>query len=155
MRAKFIKILLGTSLFVIFVAGYFLWNFTQPVRIIGVHQRNSYSDILVKNFPVTDRGKINWWLSHKEKIEETYRIPTPAYNGSFSITFWDFGDGYKEEGKHDRLCFNDMHTSKNCIEKDAIFTVDESKNTGTIFTVYEGIYRLNKNGGVTKVNNEK
>lgn len=41
---------------------------------------------------------------------EKYHITTPEKDGSFYLTFWLFGEGYKEEGKYDRLCFDDMQT---------------------------------------------
>ncbi|HDJ2770845.1 TPA: DUF943 family protein, partial [Serratia rubidaea] len=75
-----------------------------------------------------------------------------ASYGNFSITFWLFGDGYKEEGKYDRRCFNDMKTNINCIEKDIVFSVSKSKNLGVVFIVDHGIYRIDKNGKITKLN---
>ena len=130
---------------------YFLWLTLQQVRIIAVHQNNNYTDILVENFPVTDKGKINWWLSNKAKLKENYKIPVTSANGFFSVTFWNFGAGYKEKEKYDRLCFKDMNTRKNCIEKDAIFTIDRSNNTGVIFTVYDGTYHLKNDGEIIKI----
>lgn len=81
-----------------------------------------------------------------------YKIPKPATYGSYTIIFWLFGEGYKEEGKYDRLCFDDMPPPKRCIEKEAIFAVEKSTNLGTIFTVYNGgDYRLNNKGTVVEV----
>ncbi len=101
----------------------FLWMEFKPVKIIAVHQRNNYSDILVENFPITDSGKIAWWIKNKSMLAEKYKIPKPASYGSFTIIFWDFGDGYQEEGKYDRLCFDDMKTAENCIDKNSFLTV--------------------------------
>jgi hypothetical protein len=143
--SKISFVLAGCALLV-----YFLWLSLRPVEIIAVHQRNNYSDVLVKNFPFTDRGKINWWLKNKDFLKEKYAIPKPASYGNFTITFWLFGDGYKEEGKYDRLCFHDMKTKENCIEKDAVFSVDKSENLGIAFTVYDGTYILKGNGNVVE-----
>ncbi|WP_016256662.1 DUF943 family protein, partial [Yersinia pestis] len=41
------------SLLLISALIYFLWMEFKPVKIIAVHQRNNYSDILVENFPIT------------------------------------------------------------------------------------------------------
>ncbi|AML59334.1 putative membrane protein [Serratia rubidaea] len=49
------------------------------------------------------------------------------------MTFWLFGDGYQEEGKYDRLCFDDMPTKKNCIDKNLLMMVRYAKNTGLSF----------------------
>lgn len=131
---------------------YSLWLSLRPVKIIAVHHRGSnFSAILVENPPVTDKGKINWWMENKAVFKEKYNVPNPAEDGSFSVTIWLFGDGYKEEGKYDRLCFNEMKTKKNCIEKDAVFTVTNSKNRGAFFAIYDGDnYRLGQNGGIIK-----
>ncbi|UDQ80517.1 DUF943 family protein [Erwinia rhapontici] len=130
---------------------YLTWLSMQPVKIITIHDRgNNYISVLVRNFPLTDRGKINWWLKNKKLLKEKYNLPNSEKDESFSVTFWLFGDGYKEEGKYDRLCFDDMKTKVNCIEKDAVFSVDNSKNMGTMFRTYDGTYRVQKNGEVVK-----
>lgn len=131
-----------------------LWVTLRPVEIVAVHQRSSgFSDILVTNFPYTDKGKINWWLRNKNMLSREYDTPEEDLNGYYNITFWLFGDGYKEEGKYDRLCFNDMTKKENCIEKNAVLTISNSKNLGTIFTVYEGKYQLKENNEVVKFKN--
>ncbi|MTD28187.1 DUF943 family protein [Erwinia sorbitola] len=123
----------------------------RPVEIIAVHHRSSnYVSVLVRSFPYTDRGKINWWRKNEKMLREKYSIPSPGKDGSFSVTFWLFGDGYKELDKYDRLCFEDMKTEKNCIEKDVVFSVDNSKNMGMMFRAYDGTYRLQKNGKIVK-----
>ncbi|WP_409335185.1 DUF943 family protein [Cedecea neteri] len=127
------------------------WFFFRPVEIVAVHQRNTYSSILVKNLPFTKKGKINWWLENKEMLKAKYDIPRPASYGGYTIIFWLFGEGYKEEGKYDRLCFDDMKTKVNCIDKDSVFSIDYSKNMGLEFTFSDGIYRLEENGNLIKI----
>ncbi|WP_016677335.1 DUF943 family protein, partial [Yersinia pestis] len=75
------------SLLLISALIYFLWMEFKPVKIIAVHQRNNYSDILVENFPITDSGKIAWWIKNKSMLAEKYKIPKPASYGSFTIIF--------------------------------------------------------------------
>lgn len=130
---------------------YLTWLSMRPVEIIAVHKRStSFTSVIVRNFPLTDRGKISWWMKNKEILKEKYNIPNPEKDGYFYLTFWLFGDGYKEEGKYDRLCFDDMKTKVNCIEKDPVFTVKNSKNMGTMFEAYDGTYRLQNNGEIVK-----
>lgn len=151
MQAKSKKIFVALLLLGCALVGYFVWLSQRQVEIIAVHQRNNYSDILVKNFPFTDKGKISWWLKNKEILKDKYKTPEPASDGFFTVTFWDFGDGYKEQGKYDRLCFDDMKTAVNCIDKDAVFSVSNSKNRGTRFTVHDGIYRITQQGEIINV----
>lgn len=49
----------------------------RPAEIVAIHHRSSgLSDILVKNFPYTDQGKITWWLENKNDIEKNITFPT-------------------------------------------------------------------------------
>ena len=107
----------------------------RPVEIVAVHQDGNYSSVLVKNFPITDNGKISWWLKNKILLKAQHDIPKPASYGSYTIIFWDFGDGYKEEGKYDRLCFADMETKKNCIEKEKVMTIQRINKKKPFFSI--------------------
>ncbi|WP_336856089.1 DUF943 family protein [Pseudescherichia vulneris] len=152
MKSKNNKILFTISLVISAVIAYIFWRSLRPVDIVDVHQEDNYSSVLVRNFPITDKGKIEWWLENKDMLKSRYGIPKPASYGGYDVTFWLFDDGYKEEGKYDRLCFNDMKGPVNCIEKDAIFSVDNSPNLGTVFTVYDGgDYRFDKSGKLIKI----
>ncbi|MEE3664394.1 DUF943 family protein [Brenneria sp. g21c3] len=137
--------LIGSAL-----ASYYLWLSLRPVDIVAVHEDGNFSSVLVKNFPITDKGKISWWLKNKDMLKTKYNIPKSASYGNFTITFWLFGDGYKKEGKYDRLCFNDMKKEINCIEKKAVFSVNNDSKNRVIFTVYDGTYLMKKNGEIVK-----
>lgn len=155
MKSKNKKPLLTICLVMSVLMAYLFWRSLLPVDIVGVHQEDNYSSVLVRNFPITDKGKIEWWLENKDMLKSRYGIPKPASYGGYDVTFWLFGDGYKEEGKYDRLCFNDMKGPVNCIEKNAIFSVDNSPNLGTVFTVYDGgDYRFDKNGKLIEIPSE-
>ncbi|KGD76697.1 membrane protein [Tatumella morbirosei] len=133
------------------ISGYCLWLSLRPVEIVAVHHRgNGFSAVLVKSFPLTDTGKIHWWLKNRAMLKEKYNIPNYTEDGYFTVTFWRFGEGYKEEGKYERLCFNDMLPPINCIDKDAVFTVRNNRHRDTIFATYDGHYRLKDNGNIVK-----
>lgn len=123
----------------------------RPAEIVAIHHRSSgFSDILVKNFPYTDQGKIAWWLENEKDIEKKYHLPRPDKDGSFYLTFWLFGDGYKEEGKYDRLCFKDKVPPENCIDKNRVFSVQTGRNGNIIFIARGGVYRMTENGEIAK-----
>ncbi|KYP90530.1 membrane protein [bacteria symbiont BFo1 of Frankliniella occidentalis] len=128
----------------------FTYFLMRPVEIVAVHQDAQFSDVLVKHFPLTERGKIDWWLANKDTLKKRYNFPKPDKKGNFSVVFWDFGDGYMEEGKYDRRCFSDMKPPINCIEKNKEFTVETGRGSDMLFGVYDGIYRLKANGEMTK-----
>ena len=136
------------------VLGYWFWLCLRPVEIVAVHEDDNHASVLVKTFPFTDKGKISWWLKNKNMLKEKYNIPKPSPSGNFTVIFWDFGDGYKEEGKYDRRCFNDMKTKVNCIEKNAVFAVRQYHDDDVIFATYEGRYSLNKNSDIIKVESD-
>jgi len=150
-----VKANLHKTLLIILIAGtvltgYFYRLVSRPIDIISVHEDGNYSSVLVKNFPITDKGKINWWLENKDRLKKRYDIPKPAAYGGYDITFWDFGDGYKKD-KYDRLCFEDMQTKINCIDKEPLFTIKRFNYEREIFITYEGRYKLNKNGKLIKI----
>ncbi|WP_241609543.1 DUF943 family protein [Rosenbergiella australiborealis] len=146
MKSKNKKIICALLLVICALLSYFLWLSLRPVEIIAVHQRRNYSDVLVKNFPLTEQGRINWWLKNKKMLKDMYNIPKPAQDGFFTIIFWYFGDGYKETDGYDRLCFDDMKPPINCIDKDSLIMVNNSKNTGLYFILDSGTYRINDSG---------
>ncbi len=139
------------SLLLISALIYFLWMEFKPVKIIAIHQQDNFSDVLVNNFPITDNGKIAWWMKNKNMLSDKYKIPKPASDGFFTITFWDFGDGYQEEGKYDRLCFDDMKTAEDCIDKNSFLTVRNTPDNRVFFIVDNGKYLLQENNKVIKV----
>ncbi|WP_410029994.1 DUF943 family protein, partial [Enterobacter huaxiensis] len=52
---------------------YSSWNHIYPVKIIDVHRSTNslgYDDIIVGHFPLTDRGRINWWLSQRDMLKK-------------------------------------------------------------------------------------
>ncbi|MBL5900357.1 DUF943 family protein [Lelliottia amnigena] len=110
------NVFLGVSIIITIII-LLSWEIFLPTKIIAVHNDREFSSVLIKHPPLTDTSKIEWWLRNKENLERNFGIPRPASDGFFSVTFWDFGEGYKEQQKHDQLCFNDMSAQKNALIK--------------------------------------
>ena len=132
------------------LSAYVVWIWLRPVELIAVHQNDNHTYIIVKNFPITDKGQINWWLENKDMLKKRYNIPKPAPYGDYTVIFWDYCDGYKDEGKYDRLCFDDLEPPKNCIDKNMILNVNYSKNYGASFITVKKSYYTNKNGDIVE-----
>lgn len=145
------KVIFYLLLFFCIALSYILWLTLRPVRIVEVHKDGNYSSVLVKNFPITDKGKIEWWFKNKDMIKKKYGIPTPDNDGFFEVIFWYFGDGYKETDGYDYLCFGDMKPPINCIEKDKAFTVWNDRSKHILFGVNDGFYRTKENGEMVKI----
>ena len=136
---------------------YSSWQDFEPVEIMAVHQREVSSHILVKNFPVTDRGKLDWWKNNHVWLKEKYGVPEFRQNGRFIIWFWRFGEGYKKLPTHESwfsvntlqyLCFAEMKTEKNCIAKDPVLLVDTGFDGTIYYTLFEGSYRQTPGGKI-------
>lgn len=63
------------------------WINLRPVELVAVHQDDQLTYILVRNFPLTDRGKIAWWLDHADELKAKYAFPDPAHTGCTSSYF--------------------------------------------------------------------
>ncbi|MFC6376711.1 DUF943 family protein [Tatumella sp. JGM118] len=154
MEANMKKILLIIFTTVAALISYLVWLTCRPVEIIAVHKKDNYSSVLVNDFPFTDKGRINWWQKNKQMLKNSYGVPRPDTDGFFTVIFWDFGDGYKEEGKYDRLCFDDMNPPANCIEKNKVFTVNYGRNMGLYFTTNNKRYLINQDGNIIKMKDD-
>lgn len=152
MKSKVIKSIVATLIIAAITTLYLSWLEYRPVVIVADHSYKSLNEVIVLNLPLTDRGKIRWWLHNKESLTDLYNIPHPDPDGTFEITFWLFGDGYKEEGKYDRLCFDDMKIKANCIDKNFLLAVSNSRNYGLTFKTDKLMYRLDENGDIVKFN---
>ncbi|OTA21201.1 hypothetical protein Xbed_00854 [Xenorhabdus beddingii] len=128
-----IRFLLFFSLVIIYI----FYVLLRSVEIINVHSMtpgSGYRIVLVKNFPLTNWGKVHWWNRNKEMLKEKYDVFQPAYDGNYEIIFVDIGNGYKVDNGTDEdsdlLCFDDINTKANCVEKRFVFEVSMSKNLG-------------------------
>lgn len=155
MKEKIKKILRTLFLAGCCLSGYFIWLSLRPVEVIAVHHReNSFTSVMVREYPFTDKGKISWWLENKDMLKKKYDIPKPDKDGFFEVIFWDFGEGYKETDGYDRLCFDDMKPPFNCIEKDKVFTVWNDRNKDIFFGVQDVKYNIKENGEMVKTKYE-
>ncbi|CRY71841.1 DUF943 family protein [Yersinia pseudotuberculosis] len=158
------KILLG-----MFAVGalYTAWEIARPVEIVDVHIDNFsegyYSNyIIVKNFPVTDKGKISWWENNKFLLKEKYGVPKNYIDGRFSVKILDAGDGYKlnlpkrdvffpDSDTSHLICFEEMKVAKNCIDKNWIMDIEKIRDDRTFFSMGNSSYQQSVEGGeITK-----
>ena len=86
MKSKSKKVLCALLLIICALLGYFLLLPFRPVEIIAVHEDGEFSSVLVRNFPFTERGKIDWWIKNNTKLKEKYSIPKPANDGFFVVS---------------------------------------------------------------------
>ena len=94
-------------------------------------------------------------------LEEKFAIPAiEKTGGAWSVTFWNYGEGFKkytDDGGYfwnpfykELYCFDDIADAKKCIDKDVAMIVSRS-STGKIFFTFEaGYYCLNSKGKIIK-----
>lgn len=146
-------------LFFIFIMSvYYVYKAFHPATIVAVYQTENRSTVLVRNLPFTDAGKLAWWKINKKILNEQYGVPMDNSKGHFHISFWNFGDGFKEMPEHvsrwssettDLLCFEEMKVKKNCIDKDMEMVIFNTM-AGNILIRSDGKYREEKNGDIVK-----
>lgn len=122
MKREFLVLIL--SLFVV-GACYNLWSL-RAVKIVHISS-NGYGviQLVVNHMPWTDRDKIYWFLSHREKIDRQYPLFPEVWH-RYYIT--DFGEGFtnrKLSPHEDLKCFPEIQGDKNCIAKNYVLIVDE------------------------------
>ncbi len=135
-------------LFLIIIAftAFYLWRDNASVNIIAIHQNKYTAEILVDRLPLTEMSRIEWWVGNRKEIEGKYRIASFKNGGPDYITIYKFGDGYKKEGKEDRLCFDDMDTETNCIDKDILMTISRTREGLERFTFSDSSYVISGDG---------
>jgi hypothetical protein len=116
------KFLVAISLVSLLLAlAYGVWRIAQPVQIDAVHKDGSHSNILVTHFPLTDRGRIEWWENNRARLMTDYGIPEPDEEGNFTVLFWAWDGVYRVYGSvygdSDLRCFEDKPEEANCIIK--------------------------------------
>ncbi|WP_241522185.1 DUF943 family protein [Chimaeribacter californicus] len=115
------------------------FHLLKPTEIINAHDNHH---VLVKHFPIFDKAKIEWWENNKKILKEKYNLPKKYSDGSFSIMFWDYGEGYKvlpeTDQNSDLACFDDIKSKANCIEKKVVLTVSCFDGGKTSFHMSNG-----------------
>jgi hypothetical protein len=116
------RFFIALSLISLFSAlAYAVWSGSQPVQIDAVHKYRSHSNILVSHFPMTDRGRIEWWENNKARLKTDYGVPEPEEDGYFKVVFWAWDGVYRVYGSvygdSDLRCFEDKPEEARCIIK--------------------------------------
>ncbi|MBP2167294.1 hypothetical protein J2125_000486 [Erwinia toletana] len=144
---KLIKALLALA-----ILGFALYLYmdNRKVNIVDAHHNQYTAEILVNTLPVSDSASIQWWQKNQSEIYAKYNISTAESGGPYSVTIYKFGEGYKEEGNEDRLCFDDIPAQKKCIDKKIIMRVVYLRNGNTKFSFENAVYILKADGEISK-----
>jgi len=147
------KILCGLVSAAIMVAGIISWLSLRPVEIIATHTEGRFSDVLLKNPPLTESGMIRWWLDNRERLKHQYNLPQTDENGNFTMIFWDLAGGLKPEKIDDSICFPELKPPANCIDKNSLMWVRNTPNRGLTVVVSSGYYQVKEDGRLVRREN--
>ncbi|CAI2434552.1 hypothetical protein AWY96_21595 [Serratia plymuthica] len=153
-KSNYKRTLLIGGLFFLSSLALYLWVKDRPVDIVLTHDNR---DIIIKSPPITDEGKITWWQKNEHTIKTKYGIPKPERNGSYSVSIWDFGDGY-EIYRADSLftsrleelyCFDEA--KKICLEKkNEIITIYKTSGGVVKYVTNNAVYYQKEDGSIVK-----
>lgn len=138
MKIKYVIIFILASMILLYFC-----IFRMP-EIIFVHQNREYTDIVVRNFPLTKVGKLHWWEKNRSSLKEKYGIPIPNENGNYDIIFLDGDNGFKAMpigstlfsfGTNDLYCFEEIKSKENCIEKDRFMEIQNWRDNKTMILI--------------------
>lgn len=142
---------LALAIAIVVASGLFLYSEHRPVRVYDVHRGEFTAQILVDDLPWTSSAKIDWWLENEKLIKSKLHVQEKNSGDVIDYYIYAYGEGYKIQGKQDDICFSDMATTTNCIEKNILMSVSSNPEGDTEFRIDNNIYILNRAGHLDKV----
>ncbi|WP_029591326.1 DUF943 family protein [Franconibacter pulveris] len=145
------KLAYALAIAILVASGLFLYSEHRPVRVYDVHRGEFTAQILVDDLPWTSSAKIDWWLENEKVIKSTLHLQENNSGDVLDYYIYAYGEGYKIQGKQDEICFSDMATAKNCIEKNILMSVSSNPKGDTEFRIDNSIYIRSRDGHIDKV----
>ncbi len=94
-------------------------HMTWPTKIVAIRKNNNQHSffVIIKHSSFTDEMIIEWWLEHKSLFREN--LEASGGEKDYLISFWisDYKVMPENDQDSEMLCFEDMDTPENCIEK--------------------------------------
>lgn len=136
---------------------YNLWTLL-PVQVLYTYSDAGSSVFLVVNhLPLTDRDKIDWYLTHQNEIKSKNPLPVDAWHTYYLI---DIGNGFTNSKKYtdgpyeDLYCFPTIDNDDNCIVKHYLMVVNEYPDRNTHFVIDDtNEYQLTQENKIERVFN--
>ncbi|MBU9846343.1 DUF943 family protein [Rahnella ecdela] len=114
-------------------------------EIIYVHEDEDSTVIIVRNFPITQWGKIYWWENNKDMMNAKYQLPRVDAAGNYYVSILDGSDGFKKvteanlywfSFEHtDLYCFNEIKSEDRCIEKNFLMQIHNGMKNKTDYFI--------------------
>ncbi|MTD26274.1 DUF943 family protein [Erwinia sorbitola] len=140
------RLLKKITLFVLIFFGFIYWLYilVMPVKIISFVREGSRIYLFVEHFPVTNKGRIAWWLDNKELLIEKYDVPFIGSKHPWSVLIGEAGDGFQflqhRASDNDLRCFDSLKPGANCIEKKWLLWISHFNQVDTRYTTDDSEY---------------
>ncbi|WP_276972636.1 DUF943 family protein [Tatumella ptyseos] len=137
------------SILVFLIIAYCILIAVRPAKIVRVDN----STVFVEHLPMTNKGKLSWWLKNKELLQNKYHIINPPDN--FTVIIMNF-DGYEKLPKgvrdgsiDDYTCFDDNNgEQKKCVYNSIAIVVRGSVDGKVFINIGDKTYIQSSDGRV-------
>ena len=137
------------SILVFLIIAYCILIAVRPAKIVRVDNNT----VFVENLPMTNKGKLSWWLKNKELLKNKYHIINPPDN--FTVIIMNF-DGYEKLPKgvrdgsiDDYTCFDDNNgEQKKCVYNSIAIVVRGSVDGKVFINIGDKTYIQSSDGRV-------
>ncbi len=137
------------SILVFLIIAYCILIAVRPAKIVRVDN----STVFVEHLPMTNKGKLSWWLKNKESLQNKYHIINPPDN--FTVIIMNF-DGYEKLPKgvrdgsiDDYTCFDDNNgEQKKCVYNSIAIVVRGSVDGKVFINIGDKTYIQSSDGRV-------
>ena len=137
------------SILVFLIIAYCILIAVRPAKIVRVDN----STVFVEHLPMTNKGKLSWWLKNKELLKNKYHIINPPDN--FTVIIMNF-DGYEKLPKgvrdgsiDDYTCFDDNNgEQKKCVYNSIAIVVRGSVDGKVFINIGDKTYIQSSDGRV-------
>lgn len=119
--------------------------FLRKPRVIYANEDEYSTVIVVRDFPITQWGKIFWWENNKDYIKDKYNLPSVDNKGNYSVAILNESDGFKKNTEAnyywfsfehtDLLCFEKIKSENRCIEKNVLMIIQNGRDNKTHYYI--------------------
>ncbi|MEN4879711.1 DUF943 family protein [Pantoea agglomerans] len=132
----------------------FYVSFFSSPKVLAIHGSEDNKELLVKNIPFTDSDKIEWWDNNGVKTissPETYNVSIWKFDGKYQKLAPRNSGAFPDHDTDYLLCFDDMKTEENCIDKSTwIMEITKTKDGYTYYRLDGKSYYRKPSGELVK-----
>lgn len=132
----------------------FYVSFLSSPKVLAIHGPEANKELLVKNMPFTDSDKIEWWDNNGVKTissPETYNVSIWKFDGKYQKLAPRNSGAFPDHDTDYLLCFDDMKTEENCIDKSTwIMEITKTKDGYTYYRLDGKSYYRKPSGELVK-----